>query len=172
MAGRPLVIPWADADTAEALWERYRKEMDGEVRSRVQALWLLRRGWKLQGVADSVGADYRTVQRWIGWYRRGGLEEVCAHRAGGRGQPRWLTSDQEAALVEEAARGSFATAEDARQWVTQQFGITYRPKGIYGVLHRLGCWPKVPRPVHVKADAEAQTAWKKGAARPPSPKRG
>jgi transposase len=161
---RRLVVTWAEADTPEALWERYRKEGDGEVRSRLHALWLLRMGWRLKEVADAVGVQYRTVQRWVSWYRHGGLDEVCAHRAGGYGQPSWLTPEQEAALAEEAANGTFATAEDARRWVAERFGVTYRPKGIYSVLHRVRCQPKVPRPVHVQADLEAQDAWKKGAA--------
>lgn len=165
------MMAWANADTAEALWERYREEGNGEVRSRLHGLWLLRTGWSLRDVAAAIGVRYRTVQRWVSWYRHGGIEEVCAHRAGGYGQPRWLTPEQEAALAEEAAKGTFATAEDAREWVAQQFGVTYQPKGIYGVLYRLQCHPKVPRPVHVKADPEAQAAWKKGAAQPPLPKR-
>ena len=159
-----FAVAWADAETAEALWEQYRKAPAGDVRSRLHALWLLRTDRSLTEVAAIVGVQDRTVQRWVSWYRHGGIAEVCAHRAGGYGQPRWLTPEQEAALAAEAAHGTFATAEDARQWVAQQFGVTYRPKGIYGVLHRLRCRPKVPRPVHVKADRAAQDAGKKGAA--------
>lgn len=171
MGTKRLAIAWADADTADALWERYRTEADGEVRSRLHALWLLRTDRRLAEVAAVVGVQDRTVQRWVSWYRHGGIGEVCAHRAGGYGQPRWLPPEQEAALAAEAAKGTFATAEDARQWVAQQFGVTYRPKGIYGVLSRLRMRPKVPRPVHVKADRAAQEAWKKGAARRRSPRR-
>jgi hypothetical protein len=32
---------------------------------------------------------------------------------------------------------------------------------MYALLGRLGCGPKVPRPVHAKADAAAQARWKK-----------
>lgn len=164
MAGRRLVIAWAAEDTPEALRGQYRKEEDGEVRSRLHALWLLRAGGKLHDVADIVGVDYRTVQRWVAWYRHGGVTEVRTRRGGGYGQPSRLTPEQEAALGDEASQGSFATAEDARQWVAQQFGVLYRPKGMYGVLRRVQCRPKVPRPLHVKADREAQDAWKRGAA--------
>lgn len=167
MAGKRVEITWATEDTPETLGERYRRQEDGEVRTRLHALWLLSRGWGMRQVAEIVGAHYRTVQRWVGWYQQGGVGEVCAHQGGGRGQPSWLTPEQEAAVAEEAAKGTFTTAADVRRWVVQQFGVTYQPKGIYGLLRRVRCRPKVPRPIHTKADLEAQEAWKKGAAPQP-----
>lgn len=167
MAGRRVQIAWEAGDTPEALEQRYRREKEGEVRSRLHALWLLRRGWGMEEIAGIVGVHYRTVQRWVGWYRHGGITEVCTRHGGGHGQPSWLTPEQEAAMVEEATKGTFTTAGDVRKWVAEQFGVSYRPKGIYGLLRRVGCRPKVPRPIHVKADLEAQEAWKKGAVPPP-----
>jgi transposase len=163
MAGKRAEIAWEEQDTPEALRERYRKEAEGEVCTRLHALWLLRTGWGMEQVAGVVEAHYRTVQRWLGWYRHGGVAEVCTHHGGGHGQPAWLTPEQESAVAEEAAKGAFTTAAEARRWVAQQFGVTYRPKGIYGLLRRVRCRPKVPRPIHTKADLETQEAWKKGA---------
>jgi transposase len=168
MAGKRVEIAWEVEDTPEALRQRYRNEEEGEVRTRLQALWLLRTGWNLEQVAKVTGVHYRTVQRWVGWYRQGGTAEVCVHHGGGHGQPSWLTAEQEAAVAEEAAKGAFTTAADVRRWVAEQFGVTYRPKGIYGLLRRVRCHPKVPQPIHIKANPEAQEAWKKGAAVPPS----
>ena len=164
MAGRRVQIAWEAEDTPEALREQYRRQEEGEVRSRLQALWLLRTGWSMEQVAGVVRVHYRTVQRWVGWYRKGGVAEVCTHHGGGHGQPAWLTPEQEAAVAEEAAKGIFTTAGDVRQGVAEQFGVTYRPKGIYGLLRRVRCRPKVPRPIHVKADLEAQEDWKRGGA--------
>src|SRR5918999_4035501 len=162
MAGIPVQIAWAAEDTPEALRERYRKQAEGEVRTRRQALWLLRRGWSMAQVAEIVGVHYRTVQRWVGWYREGGVAEGCVHHGGGQGQPAWLTPEQE------AAKGAFTTAA-ARRWVADQFGVTYRPKGIYGLLRRVRCHPKIPQPIHAQADPPAQEAWKRGLRhRPPN----
>jgi transposase len=115
----------------------------------------------MEQVAGVVGAHYRTVQRWIGWYWDGGIAEVCTRHVGRHGQPAWLTPEQEAAVAEEAAKGTFTTAAEVRRWVADQFGVTHRPKGVYGLLRRVRCGPKVPRPIHVKADPEAQEGWKK-----------
>ena len=79
--------------------ELYRRQDDGEVRSRLHGLWLLRSGWGMEQVAQIVGVHYRTVQRWVSWYRQGGVAEVCARHGGGHGQSAWLTPTQEAAVV-------------------------------------------------------------------------
>lgn len=163
MMGRPWRVEWRPEDTAEALKAAYQRERDPEVRTRLHGLWLLRSGRRLGDTAAVVGVHYRSVQRWVEWYRTGGVAAVCAHHAGGHGQPSRLTPEQEAALAEEAAKGSFTTTADALAWVAQQFGVSYRPKGMYTVLQRIRCRPKVPRPIHVKADPDAQAAWKKGA---------
>ena len=70
-------------------------------------------------------------------------------------------------MRERAASGEFHTAAEARQWIRERFGVSYRPKGIYRLLGRLGCRPKVPRPLHEKADPAEQEAWKRGASRQP-----
>jgi hypothetical protein len=75
VVGRPVTIAWQEEDTIEALHEAYRTEATGEIRTRLQGLWLLRRGWTMRAVAPVVGVHYRTVQRWVGWYRHGGLAE-------------------------------------------------------------------------------------------------
>jgi transposase len=129
---------------------------------RLQALWLLRCGWRMEKVAEVVGTDYRSVQRWVAWYRRGGLAEVHGHRMGGRGQPAWLSTEQQEAVATEVASGRFRTAAEIRDWIAQEYGVAYTVAGVYGLLDRLRCAPKGPRPIHAQADREQQTAWKTG----------
>jgi len=53
----------------------------------------------------------RTIDRWLGWYRAGGLPEV-RRRVPGYGavrQPHRLTPAQQAGLLERAGRGEFRT---------------------------------------------------------------
>jgi transposase len=160
--GRPLVIEWRPEDDAVTLKAAYRQERRADVRPRLHALWLLRGGRGVREVAHLVGVHERTVQRWVGWYRDGGAAALRAHRQAGKGQPSFLTADQQAQLWDRAATGAFRTAAEAQQWVAQQFGVHYRPGGMYAVLGRLRIHPKVPRPVNPKADQVAQAAWKKG----------
>lgn len=158
--GRPLRIAWQH--TAAAVEAAYRRERDGIVRSRLQALWLVRQGHSLRDVAATVGVHYRTLQDWLRWYRQGGLAVVGQHRRAGKGRAGWLTAAQQAALAAEAATGQFFTAVDAVRWVETQFGVRYQRSGMYSLLERLGCHPKVPRPFNPRSTAAEQTAWKKG----------
>jgi transposase len=165
--GRPLVVAWAE--DAATLGRLYRAEHDYQLRPRLQALWLLRQGRSVGAVAAVVGVNYRTVQDWLGWYRVGGLSEVRRHRRAGKGRAAYLTPEQQARLVAEAATGGFFTAADAVRWAAATFGVTYTTKGMHRLLGRLGCRKKAPRPMNPKTSAEAQAAWKKGGWSAPSP---
>ena len=108
MIGRPLRIHWRDNDTPETLKEAYQSQTDINVRTRVHLLWLVRGGWQITAAAEAVGVHYRSAQRWIEWYREGGLDEVVSRKMGGVGQRRFLSDDQERGLVEEVGTGRFS----------------------------------------------------------------
>lgn len=162
MIGRPLRIDWHEDDTPAALKEAYISEEDVSVRTRLHALWLIRSGWQIKTAAEAVGAAYRSAQRWVEWYRDGGLEEVVSRRMGGVGQRRYLSAEQEGTLVEEVGSGRFRTAGEIVDWVESEYGVRFKGNSIYSVLDRLGCSPKVPRGRHEKADVRAQKLWKRG----------
>ncbi|MYD90914.1 MAG: transposase, partial [Caldilineaceae bacterium SB0662_bin_9] len=109
-----------------------------------------------------VGVSRNAVQTWLRWYRAGGLEAVCRRRKGGHGSPSYLTPEQQALLVAEAAQGVFATAQAVQDWLETQFGVVYRVGSLYTLLPRLGIRLKRPRPRHTQADPQAQETWKKG----------
>ncbi|MFN8632357.1 MAG: winged helix-turn-helix domain-containing protein [Chloroflexota bacterium] len=109
--------------------------------------------------------DERSVQRWAGWYRAGGLTPIEGRHAGSQGAPSFLTSEQKTELGDEVATGRFRTAAEIRRWVTERWGVSYTEGGMYALLHRLQCTPKVPRPIHEKTDQMAQVRWKKGGSR-------
>ena len=165
MPGKPFVLMWAAADTEETLKARYLAEVHAQRRQWLHGLWLLRRGWRVDAVADAVGAGRRTVERWIDWYRSGGLDGVLAHRQGGDGRPPRLSVAQQEQVGDAVASGRFRTAAEIGAWIAASFGVVYRPGGVASLLARLRCHPKVPRPMHEQADPAAQDAWKGGALR-------
>ena len=144
MMGRPLRIGWSPEDTPEALKAAYQSERDIDLRTRLHGLWLVRSGWQLGEAATAVGVHYRTVQTWVGWYREGGVEGVLSHKMGGRGKPRFLSTDEERELTEEVSSGRFRTAGEIRDWIESKYGVSYKSGSVYGLLERLGLQPEGP----------------------------
>src|SRR5690242_12836878 len=99
--GRNLTVAWATADDAASLQARYRRERRADVRPRLHGLWLVRTGKTTRQVAEVLGVDERTVQRWLAWYRASGLAPLEARHARGRGAPSFLTAAQRAELCDE-----------------------------------------------------------------------
>jgi len=166
--GRPFVVAWHDEDTEAALRAAYRAERDPALRQRLQAWWLLRSGERaVSEVVRVIGVDYRTVQRWGAWYRRGGLPAIWSHRLGGPGKAPWLTPEQQEALAQDVATGRFRNAVAIGAWVNQTYGVSYTEGGMDSLLERLRCAPKVPRPLHTNANLADQEAWKKGGSATP-----
>jgi transposase len=158
---RPLRIDWQEDE--QTLYELYRQEKDHQDRTRLQALWLLRSGRSMKEVAGLVGVHYRTVQEWVAWYRKGGVDEVLRHRHGGHGgQERWLNEEQEAELKAKAEAGEIRTIQDGVEWAKRTYGVEYTYWGMRWVFYRLDLKKKVPRPKSPQASAEQQEAWKKG----------
>ena len=159
---KPVAVAWRE--TSGELEARYRSERDVERRKRLGALWRVRAGDRIADAGRTAGVGGRTVERWLGWYRVGGLAEVLRRVPGhgAVGQPHRLTAGQRAGLLARCAAGEFRTFEEARAWVEAAYGVAYRPGGFYTSLHRLGVRPKVPRPVAEKADPARREAWRQG----------
>lgn len=161
-------MAWASEDDAASLYGRYRGERRADVRPRLHALWLVRTGHTTRETAEVLGVDERTVQRWLAWYRAGGLAPIEGRHAGSQGAPSLLTPEQKTALADAVASGRFRTAAEIRRWVEDEWGGSYTEGGMYALLGRLRCAPKAPRPVHEKTDQIAQAKWKKGGLPQPS----
>jgi len=159
--GRKLRIAWRE--DAATLYQQYKKEKDPQNRTRLQALWLVRTGRTVKAAAEVIGVGYRTVQRWIDWYRQGGVREVLSRRHGGHsGPPRRLSPKQEAELKAKSEAGEIRSIQDGVIWAETACGVVYTYWGMRWVFARLDLRPKVPRPRSPKASEAEQMAWKKG----------
>ncbi len=159
---RPVAVEWREGE--EELYGLYKGEGDLGRRKRLQALWLVRRGLAPGDAGREAGVGLRTLERWLEWYRDGGLDGVL-RRVPGHGAPGSecrLTAEQLGVIVAKCSAGEFRTTPEVRDWVEREWGVSYRYGGMYGVLARLDIHPKLPRPVAAKADPEAQEAFKKG----------
>ena len=134
--GRPFKVDWKEDE--QTLYELYRKERDYQERRRLQALWLLRKGVRLSETAEIVGVNYRTVQKWVSWYRQGGLDEVRGRKQGGSGGVVSRLGEEEMGkLKAKMEEGAFKTIWDAKKWVWDEFEIEYSYWGMRGVFDRM-----------------------------------
>jgi transposase len=157
--GQRLQLEWQE--TADQLQLFYRWERNPHRKMRLQALWHLRGGRRLQEVAELLGLSCRTLQYWVAWYRVGGLAEVLRRIPGhGSGPTAKLTPLRQRALAAKVALGLFRTVWDVIRWVADRWGIMYTYSGLHACLQRLHGAPKVPRPQSVKADPHRQRWWK------------
>jgi transposase len=161
--GRGVKVDWQES--GEELKRLYRKEAHPQRRTRLQALWQLRRGKRVQDVVDLTGGSCRSIQQWLRWYREGGLSEVLRRVVGhqARGKKPYLDRLQQRALVAKVQQGQFRTVWDAVEWVRARWEVSYTYKGMYSLMKGLGLGLKVPRPHSAKADSQQQLAWKRGA---------
>jgi transposase len=108
------------------------------------------------------------VTRWLEWNRAGGLAQVLERVPGhgARGKESRLSEVQKEELEQRCRKGQFQSSPEVRDWVEQQWGVVYRPRGMATLLRRMRIRPKVPRPQAERADPKAQERWKKGGLRP------
>ena len=158
---RSLSIVWhEEAAQLEAL---YKAEKESQRRTRLHALWLVRLGHTVQSVASLVSIHARTIQRWLAWYRQGGLAEVLGHRHGGHGGRRARLSEaEENQLKTWAQAGQIGSIWDGVEWAQAHCGVGYTYWGMRKIFARLGLNKKVPRPCAPQASPADQDAWKKG----------
>src|SRR5438046_8438006 len=86
--GRKLRVEWGAGDDAASLYARYRRERRADVRPRLHGLWLVRTGRTTREVAEVLGVDERTVQRWLAWYRAQYLRSCPQAQTGAQQAPR------------------------------------------------------------------------------------
>ena len=158
---RILQVDWKES--AEELKQKYRVETHPQRRERLFTLWHLRLGKQIREMSELIGRDERVIQRWVAWYRRGGLSEVLRRVSGHGtvGSRPYLNGKQQKALVARIKIGDFRTVWDVIAWVEARWGVGYRYEGMRSVMKRNNCVLKVPRPQSEKANPQQQEDWQK-----------
>jgi transposase len=115
-------------------------------------------------IAVHTGLAQQTVHNLISRYNRLGPEAMEGPGKGGRHRS-YLSWEEEDAFLEryrqQALMGQVATIREIKENLESRLGHRVHKTTVYRILKRHG-WRKVaPRPFHVKADREAQEAFKK-----------
>ncbi|HMB04735.1 MAG TPA: IS630 family transposase [Isosphaeraceae bacterium] len=120
----------------QAIERRCRQTHDKRIAQRLYAvLWVA--GGRAQGeVADLLGVTVRQVRKWLRIYRTEGLEALCTLHH--QGDPGKLRPAQLERLKAEIATGRFLAAQQICDWIAETFHVTYTPRGVRDLLHRIG----------------------------------
>jgi hypothetical protein len=132
MSGAIEPVDWHQS--ADELHKRYKAERELEVRKRLGALWLVRRGESVSSAAQSMGVGRRTLTRWLSWYRQGGLEEVLSRATG-----LWATS----AGSLSASNKSWSSEQGVESFApTRRRGGGLKKSGVFSTATRgsTRCW--------------------------------
>ncbi|MDQ4119921.1 MAG: winged helix-turn-helix domain-containing protein [Acidobacteriota bacterium] len=149
-------------ESVEQLREREKKEKDARRRLRVQLLRLLKNkesesikdASKVCGITPKHGYDL--------WrkYRDKGLEKYV--QLDWKPRRSKLSDEQQEKLIKQVTEeNGFASQQEARRFLLDEFNQEYTQAGVSMLFARLKIKSKMPRPKNQKASAEEQTEYKK-----------
>jgi transposase len=162
--------------SVDDLERRYRAAKEPHERSWWQILWLLARGQLAKEIAESTGYS----RYWIGQiakrYNAEGAEGMHNRQSTHSRRAAPLLAGEQLAELAAAVRGPAPEGDEwlgrtVAEWMTQKLGRPVSMQVGWLYLVRLEGKRRTPRPRHVLADAEQQTAFKKRSARSSKPSR-
>ncbi len=157
----PIEISRAD-HTPEALERLSRECKDDAFAHRLRAVSMVLRGSSREDVARAQGVDRQTIRDWVLRFNEAGPDGLRDQPRGGSSCR--LRAEQQEALVVVLETGPDPAREgicrwrlvDLSDWIRTHFGVKYTLEGVRSLIRRLGFRSLSPRPIHPKADPEAQ----------------
>jgi transposase len=153
--------------TKQELINLYKKEKDPKAKVRLLAAIYRKEGMTYQGISEKTKYPLMTIADWCRRMHEEGIERRYSIKQPGR--PRKLTDEQlnhlESVLLkspqEQGLPFIFWTTKLVQYYIGQQYKISYNPRQVRNILHKMGMTCQKPRPRHVKASEKAQEEFKK-----------
>lgn len=163
---KKLTIP--DAETVVfAIHDEIRRSPEARYTHRLHGLLLVAQGMSAFEVARILGDGARTVAQWVRRFEKYGLAGLIEGERAGR--PRRLTEAQRTEVSEALKKtpeemgltGTLWDGKTLSTFVDKRWGIMLGVRQCQRLFRSLGFRLRKPRPLIAKADAAAQTAYKK-----------
>lgn len=160
--GRPRLELTMPAEQKKELQGIFKRTKDANVKERCQALLMAEEGGHTyEQIAKRLCRSRSTIQRWVDNFIENGFESLESRQGQNGGRPTEMKGKDILEKIEEGLEsGRWQRAADVRAWLSEEYGVKRSLPSIYYWLGKLGGALKVPRPVHVKKDAEAAEAFK------------
>jgi transposase len=158
----------ANLDIKESVLElknMLKKQKTLQTEKRLKSLILIKSGKfeTRQAVADYLGIHIRTLERWINYYKSGGLDSMLIDKPKNK-QSKIITPAIHQGLSQRVndSHNPFLGYWDAQNWVKQEYGIDVKYQRIreYLIQH-FKTKLKTPRKSHYKKDEQAENAFLK-----------
>lgn len=135
---------------------------------RYQAILQYLKGQSINEIADFIGCSEKTIYNYVNAYKSNGLVGLIPGESPGR--PRLLTEEQEQELYEAIVNKQPVdfdfpaemnwTSFLIRDWIKQEYDVTFTDRAVRIMLHRLGLSYTRPTYTLAKANPEKQEAFK------------
>ena len=141
----------------QALRQLQKQRRDEEGYVKITVLLLLDKCRSLPSIADDLGLDETTVQRYARTFTEVGLDQyLTPERPGYWGR---LTSAQLARLCHELSTRFYFDTRAIQTWIWEACRVAYSRSGLTDLLHRLGFTYKLTTALPCEADAAKQQAF-------------
>jgi transposase len=149
----------------EAFGEQLKAAGDLKAWVRARAILSYIGGERVVVIARHLGIGRTTVNDWLRWYAREGIEGLRTGKPG-RSEPR-LKGAQREELARRLDAGPLAAGLETAMWtgksvaavILREFGVTYHPQSVPRLLHEMGYSVQRPRKRLARADPVAQATW-------------
>ena len=160
----PLTVTRAGA--AKELAAALRREKRSINQIRFQAVLSVTRGNHVPMVAQWMSVSQRSVRQWVHRYNLSGLAGLQDQRQGRQCRMSYAQLEKIRKRLRKGAQPEDGVCSlrgcDIQRLLEQEFHVRYCRSSVYYFLHhQLGMSYLKPRPLHRKADLEAQAAFKK-----------
>jgi transposase len=139
----------------------------GDLKAWVRARAILNyiAGERVVVVARHLGHKRTTINDWLRWYAREGIEGLRTEKPG-RSEPK-LKAEQRGELARLLDAGPLAAGLETAMWtgksvaavILREFGVTYHPQSVPRLLHEMGYSVQRPRKRLARAEPAAQATW-------------
>jgi len=140
-----------------ALRLAHREIRDQRKADRLKAVYLLGKGWSAAQVSEALLVDDDTVRNWFKRYQEQGQEGLIKWSVGG--SQGYLSAEQQTLFRLHLEGQLHSTSAEAGEYLQRHTQVCYKPRGLTGLLNRLGFRFKKAKLVPGKADAEKQVAF-------------
>jgi len=127
---------WDAAEEINILNRRLKKEKNSETRDRIRGIILLKKGHRLQEIANIMGVNRRTVYNWRRRYEEEGIEGLKTREKPGR--KRKLSDEDMERLKDLLKQKDYWTTRGVRNLIKIEFGIEYTLRHVARILRKLG----------------------------------